>query len=343
MELFYRADTVGTVSCSWTRLDTHRSLIVQSPLMRVLLCCLLLGSFACQGETGIPSSAALPEVESLVDPVEANVLRSVQEMIRESGGRVTFSELHNDPSFGPEERAFLGRLYETFFQIPGYVKAQHMAGGKIPTRKKIGDHFRISKDSVELLLQVMEMDPRMPQFFSRDSATREILSIQPEAIEAFVSRRGGAVKVTHWEGEELPDFKLERVDQTGSLSRADLEGQGSLIYFWFSGCPPCVRIAPHLAGLDKKYRSTGFHIVGFNADKVLSIPTTDKKRAAYLAQTGTTYPNLHLTQKALEAFGNVNVYPTLFISGSDLRVRGYLINYQDLETLETAIKEVIDH
>ena len=304
---------------------------------------MLLGSLACHPETGIPSSAASREGESLVDPAEASVLLSVQKMLRESGGRVTFSELHNDPRFGPEERALLGRLYETFFQIPGYLKAQDMAGGKVPTRKQIGDNFRISKNSVELLLQVMEMDPRMPQLFSRDSATREILSIEPEAIDAFISRRGGSVKVTNWGGEELPDFELERIDHTGTLSRADLEGQGSLIYFWFSGCPPCVRIAPHLAELDEKYRSTGVHIVGFNADKVLSIPTTDKKRAAYLAKTGTAYPNLHLTQEALEAFGNVNVYPTLFISGSDSRVRVHLINYQNLETLETAIKEVIDH
>ena len=76
--------------------------------------------------------------------------------------------------------------------------------------------------------------------------------------------------------------------------------------------------------------------------KFLSIPTTDKKRTAYLAKTGTTYPTLHLTHESLEAFGNVNVYPTLFISGPDLRIRGHLINYQDLETLEAAIREVID-
>ena len=310
--------------------------------MRVLVWCLLLGSFACDGETGVPSSAASPEAESVVDPVEERVLRTVQEMMRESAGRVTFSKLHNDPRFGPEEIAFLGRLYETFFQIPVFLKAQHAAGGEIPTRQQIGDNFRLTKDSVELLLRVMEMDARMPQLFSRDSATHEILSIEPEAIAAFVSRRGGSVKVTNWEGEALPDFRLERIDQTGSLSRADLEGQGSLIYFWFSGCPPCVRIAPHLAQLDKNLRSSGFHIVGFNADKVLSIPTTDKKRTAYLAKTGTTYPTLHLTQESLEAFGNVNVYPTLFISGPDLRIRGHLINYQDVETLEAAIREVID-
>ena len=303
---------------------------------------MLLGSFACDGETGVPSSAASPGAGSVVDPVEERVLRTVREMMRESAGRVTFSELHNDPRFGPEEIAFLGRLYETFFQIPVFLKAQHAAGGEIPTRQQIGDNFRLTKDSVELLLRVMEMDARMPQLFSRDSATHEILSIEPEAIAAFVSRRGGSVKVTNWEGEALPDFRLERIDQTGSLSRADLEGQGSLIYFWFSGCPPCVRIAPHLAQLDKNFRSSGFHIVGFNADKVLSIPTTDKKRTAYLAKTGTTYPTLHLTHESLEAFGNVNVYPTLFISGPDLRIRGHLINYQDLETLEAAIREVID-
>jgi thiol-disulfide isomerase/thioredoxin len=303
---------------------------------------LLLGTVACQGETGIPSSSATGEIEP-IDPVEASVLLSVQKMIRDSGGRVTFSDLHNDPRFGSEERAFLGRLYETFFQIPAYLRSQHRAGEKIPTRQQIGENFGISKNSVELLLQVMEKDPRMPQLFSRDSATRKILTIDAEVIDAFIARRGGSVKVTSWEGEELPDFELQRLDGSSSLSRADLEGQGSLIYFWFSGCPPCVRIAPHLAELDKKYRSSGFRMVGFNADKVLSIPTTDKKREAYLARTGTTYPNLQLTRETLEAFGNVNVYPTLFLSGSDLRVNVHLINYQNLETLTAAIEQVMGH
>ena len=166
--------------------------------MRVLVWCLLLGSFACDGETGVPSSAASPGAGSVVDPVEERVLRTVREMMRESAGRVTFSELHNDPRFGPEEIAFLGRLYETFFQIPVFLKAQHAAGGEIPTRQQIGDNFRLTKDSVELLLRVMEMDARMPQLFSRDSATHEILSIEPEAIAAFVSPPG-----RFSEGDEL--------------------------------------------------------------------------------------------------------------------------------------------
>ncbi len=310
--------------------------------MRLLLGCLLLTSLSCSGKSEAPPTVAEAGTEAAASPVETRVLEAVREMMRDGGGRVTFSDLYNDTRWGAEEKAFLGRLYETFFLIPGYLKTQHTLGERVPRRSQIGDNFGISKHSVELLLRVMESDPRMPRLFSRDSVTQEIASIELKAIDAFVTRRGQAVRVTSWQGEELPDFTLQRLDGAGSFSRSDLAGEGSLVYFWFSGCPPCVRLAPHLAELDGKYRARGFQTVGLNADAILNIPTTDKKRKAYLAKTGTTYPNLQLTREVQAAFGNVNVYPTIFISGPDLKISQHSINYQNLETLETAINNVLD-
>ena len=311
--------------------------------MRLLVGCVLLTSLSCSAQKEAPSTATETITETAPDPVEARVLEAVRQVMREGGGRVTFSDLYNDTRLGSEDKAFLGRLYEIFFQIPGYLKAQHAIGESVPQRIQIGDNFGISRDSVEVLLQVMERDPRMPRLFTRDSATREIASIESAAIDAFVSRRGQSVRVTSWVEQQLPDFTLQRLDGSGSLSQASLTGRGSLVYFWFSGCPPCVRLAPHLAELDRKYRSKGFQTIGFNADVILNIPTTDKKRNAYLAKTGTTYPNLHLNRHVQAAFGNVNVYPTLFITGPNLKIRHHLINYQDLETLEAAVKNILDY
>ncbi|MEE8583450.1 MAG: hypothetical protein V3T83_01220, partial [Acidobacteriota bacterium] len=109
--------------------------------------------------------------------VEKRVLQSIREMMTQEGGRVTFSTLNNNPSFSSDEKAFLGRLYEHFFQIPGVLKSEYESTGKIPTRKDLAATFGVTTTSVDLLLAVMQSDRRVPTMFSIDSSTREIGSL----------------------------------------------------------------------------------------------------------------------------------------------------------------------
>ena len=273
--------------------------------------------------------------------VESRVLGEIRAMMKESGGRVTFSQLHNDPRWGKEERIFLGRLYEIFFEIPGLLKQQFEATQKIPLRQDLAAQFGISKTSVELLLTVMEQDSRVPPLFQRDSESREISSLELVNIDAFLARRGSAVKITQWEGQKLPSFRLTAFAGQ-SLSDGDLMGSNSLIYFWFSGCPPCVRIAPLLVQLDQEYRPKGLRIVGFNADQVLGIEISDSSRNSYLEKSGTTYTNVHLDNETRQAFGNVNIFPMLFFVDSQGTINRHLVNFQDLPTLEAVAQEMID-
>lgn len=272
--------------------------------------------------------------------VETRVLLGVQKMMKETGGRVTFSDLYNDSRFDKEEKAFLGRLYEVFFKIPPYLKNYHEENGAVPSRSQIGSHFGISPTSVELLLRVMQSDSRVPPMFVRNPETGEIAALKLEAIDAFVRSRGDQVKLTQWEGKPLPEFELERFDG-GRLSGADLEGSPSLIYFWFTGCPPCVRIAPILAKLEKEYRDKGLQVVGFNADRILEIEVSEDQRRAYLQKSGTEYLNVHLSEEARTRFGNVNVYPTLFFADSNGVIVRHMLNFQERETLESVIRELV--
>lgn len=273
--------------------------------------------------------------------VESRVLGEIRAMMQESGGRVTFSELHNDPRWGNEEKIFLGRLYEIFFEIPGLLKHQFEANGEVPLREDLAAQFGISKTSVELLLTVMEQDSRVPPLFQRDSKSREISSLELVNIDAFLARRGDSVKITQWEGQQLPSFRLTAFDGQ-SLSDGDLKGTESLIYFWFSGCPPCVRIAPLLVQLDREYRPKGLRIVGFNADQVLGIEISDGSRNSYLEKTDTTYTNVHLDNETRRAFGNVNIYPMLFFVDSQGTIKRHLVNFQDLPTLQAAAQATIE-
>ncbi|MCZ6876832.1 MAG: TlpA disulfide reductase family protein [Acidobacteria bacterium] len=270
---------------------------------------------------------------------EETVLQSVQQMI-ESDGTVIFSELYNDARFSSEEKVFLGRLYEIFFQVPVFLKSEYERTGKIPTRSYIASSFGITPQSVDLLLMVMESDSRMPTLFERNSLSGEIESLQPATIDAFIQRRSGEVKVTQWEGQTLPAFELTNF-QGEKIGNRDLADKNLLIYFWFTGCPPCIRIAPNLDYLDRRYSASNFQVIGVNADHVIGVNATDQQREVYLREHNLSFANAHLDQATLKAFGNVQIFPTLFFVGSDGTIFRHMINYQDREPLESVIKALI--
>ena len=270
---------------------------------------------------------------------EQKVLERVQKMMR-SQEEVIFSELYNEYRFSSEKKAFLGRLYEIFFQVPAFLKSELEITGKIPTRQHISTGFGISLPSVDLLLAVMQTDPRMPPLFHWNSEAGEIKSLELENIDAFVARRGATVRVTQWVGEPVPPFELSSF-QNETFHGQDLQGKNLLIYFWFTGCPPCIRIAPILQKLDRSYSDSNFQVIGFNADQILELEVTDQQRQDYLQAHGLHFVNLHVDRPTQQAFGNINVFPTLFFVDSDGTISQHVINYQDQETLESVIRELI--
>lgn len=271
---------------------------------------------------------------------EQDVLRAIREMMTQSGGRVTFSDLHNSPNFTSEQKAFLGRLYEIFFQVPHFLRDEYSSSGRVPTKARIAENFAITKASVDLLLAVMKSDPRVPSLFEFDPATREIASIDLANIDAFIARRGDSFKVTDWVGQGLPDFSLQKLDG-GTIGSQDLKGSPALVYFWFTGCPPCAKISPHLVELDKRYRSRGLRIVGVNADRVLGLGTTDEQRRAYLEKSGVEFVNAHLDAATRQAFGGIAIFPTLFFVDPSGTIGDHFLNYQPLDTLRAAATKVL--
>ena len=270
--------------------------------------------------------------------VETNVLKKIQEMMQ-GEDKITFSELYNSQRFGTEERTFLGRLYEVFFQIPRLLKSEYEQTGKAPTRQQIAGNFGISDESVDLLLAVMASDPRVPPLFARNPESKEIKSVNLQNIEAFIHSHGDQSRMTEWEGNPLPTFELTTF-QGDRLHSADLQGKNVLLYFWFTGCPPCEKIAPLLSQLDRQYASSNFQIIGFNADRVLGLSTADLERQEYLTRHKVGFLNAHLDQVTRRAFGNVNIYPTLFFVKPDGVIVRHLVNFQNRDTLERVIAQL---
>ena len=272
---------------------------------------------------------------------EEKAIQRVRDFMDRSGGRVIFSELYNSPDLEADEKAFLGRMYELFFAIPEFFLSHHDRGGESPTRQATAERFQVSLGTVDALLAVMTRDPRLPTLIRLDPDSGEIAGIEPETIRTFLMNRGGAVKVIGWEGKSLPSFELRSFDGS-TIRSADLRGKSTLIYFWFTGCPPCERIAPILGDLERRYRASDFQIVGLNADEVLGLSVSAQERNAHLRRAGIDFLNVHVDQPTRQAFGNVRVFPTLFFSDLEGRIVRHLINFQSQPVLEEVVQGMLD-
>ena len=269
---------------------------------------------------------------------EARVVEYLKANVK-AGQPVVVSELYNTVFTSPEERAALNRLFNTFFKMPLYL-AQHVAAaGKPPTLREISEqfHFEVPGEA-DVMLRIMESDPRMPRFITRNAATGEITSVDVDSILAH-PRFGKALErtITGWEGRPAPAFATTTYDGK-PLTSESLAGKPHLVYFWFTGCPPCMRTAPLLAELDREFAAQGFRIVALNADRALELPYSDEDRAAYAARSGWGFTLAHMTADVQEAYGAVSVFPTLFFVNRKGTVVRHFVNFQPKTILEEATR-----
>jgi thiol-disulfide isomerase/thioredoxin len=245
-------------------------------------------------------------------PGEARVVEYLKTHVR-PGQPVVVSELYNAVFTAPEERAALDRLFNRFFKIPLYLAQHQKATGRPPKLDEIREQFHLLvPGEADVLLRIMESDPRMPRFVERDPGTGEITSVDVAAILAD-PRFGRALDrtIAGWEGRPAPGFVTTTADGP-TLRSTDLAGTPYLLYFWFTGCPPCTRTSPLLAELDREYAPKGLRIVGLNADRALELPYTDEERRAYTAKEGLGFTLARATPEILESYGAVSVFPTIF-------------------------------
>jgi len=281
---------------------------------------------------------AAPEIARAAPPAEVRVVEYLKTHVQ-PGQPVVVSELYNRVFTAPEERAALGRLFNSFFKVPLYVAQHQKAAGRPPTLAEIQEQFQfLVPGEADVLLRVMESDPRMPRFLTRDATTGEITRVDVDAILAD-PRFGKALErtITGWEGRPAPAFETT-TDAGQPLRSADLAGTAYLLYFWFTGCPPCVRMSPLLAELDRTYAAKGFRIVGLNADGALELPYTDEDRRAYAAKQGLGFTLAKATPEMLEAYGAVSVFPTLFAVDAKGTIVRQLVGEPDREALDAAAR-----
>jgi thiol-disulfide isomerase/thioredoxin len=190
------------------------------------------------------------------------------------------------------------------------------------------------------MLRILEGDPRVPRFIERDPGSGEITRVDVEAILAH-PQFGKALErsLSGWEGRRAPAWTASSAGGT-AIGSDTLAGRPYLAYFWFSGCPPCVRTSPLLAELRK--RVGPLEIVAVNADAVLEVPVSAADRTAYAQRHRWTFPLADASPATLAAFGSIDVFPTFFFVDRKGVVVRQLVNFQELAVLEAAARRALE-
>ena len=118
--------------------------------------------------------------------------------------------MYNNVFKTPEERKVLDRLYNTFFKIPMFIVQYNTGSRKIPTLKELSEQFNFTvPGEADVILRIMEADPRVPKFIDRDPKAGEITKIDIERIKASPQfSRVIERTITGWEGKDAPPFAL---------------------------------------------------------------------------------------------------------------------------------------
>jgi cytochrome c biogenesis protein CcmG, thiol:disulfide interchange protein DsbE len=282
---------------------------------------------------------------SLFSQTDREIERKIVEYLKanlKAGEPVIVSRLHNEVFTSPQERKGLDRLYNIFFKVPLYVAEYYAASRKPPTLAEIAHQFSLPiEGEADVILKIIEYDRRVPRFLTRDAKSGEISNVDIAKVKAD-PRFNKVIErtIAGWEGKVAPPFSVQALDGK-TIDSSDFRGKPHLVYFWFTHCPPCVQITPHLVSLQRKYSGRSFTVIGLNADKILELGYEDSERKAYIERNKINFPIGHLSPAAQAAYGGVQLFPTLFLVDKDGVIRAHFVNYKDEATLQQAIEQVL--
>jgi thiol-disulfide isomerase/thioredoxin len=286
------------------------------------------------------TGAGLASAQDTADP-ERRIIAYIKESLK-PGEPLIVSKLYNEVFTAPEDRAVLDKLNGAFFRVPLFIIEFDSREGRLPTLDEIAGQFDFyGPEEADVVLSIMESDPRVPKFITRAPATRELTAIDVEKVKADERFNQAVTRtLTGWEGKPFPAVAGVAFDGK-ETSLTEFGGKAILVYVWFTNCPPCVKIGPELVALQERYAGRGFTVVGLNADNVLKLKYDDAYRAEYAAGIGVNYPNLHLTPEARASLGNVNIFPTLFLVDPTGTIVNHFVNFQSQDALSPAIEAAL--
>lgn len=120
---------------------------------------------------------------------------------------------------------------------------------------------------------------------------------------------GVAARLEQGESVVAPELTLERLDQEGTLSLADLRGKGVVVNFWASWCIPCKDEAPFLQEVYEANEERGLVVLGVDSQDF------KQDARAFMERFGLTYPVVYDGKgSSLGAWGVVGFPETFFVN-----------------------------
>jgi thiol-disulfide isomerase/thioredoxin len=297
----------------------------------------------------LPLTVRLLAVVSLFVPTgraqseaETRVVNYIREHLQ-PGQPLLVTELYGRVFTQPDERKSLDKLYNAFFRIPLFTVQYQDRFGRPPTLKIISEQFDLKvPGEVDTLLRVMESDPRVPRFLTRDAHTGEITRVDTTLIK-HDERFGKTLErqLAGWEGKTVPDFRLPRMDGR-VIDSTSLRGKVTLLYIWFTGCPPCMQETPELVQLDRQLKGRQVEIVAANADRFLGLDYDASVHQRYLAEHKVEFPVADWTKESDGAFGHIAIFPTLFLIDRHGIITGHWVGFVSLQDLRAAILRTLE-
>lgn len=294
---------------------------------------------AAQSSPGQPATANItPEARA---QAEVKVVDYIRDHLR-AGEPLLVTELERNVFTQPAERLALGKLYSAFFRIPLFVATYQEKYGHPPTLATISDQFDLHvPGEADVVLRVMESDPRVPHFLSRDPRTGEITKVDVAMIRSD-PRFGQALnhQIAGWEGRRPGTLTLQGIDEK-PVALSNPSGKGLLLEVWFTGCPPCMQETPILVNLNQEFAGKGLLIVGANADKLLGLSYTDDVRQRYIREHHISFPIAEWSKAANAEYGGISIFPTLFLMDSTGVVRQHWVGFVSAKELQQSAAKLV--
>jgi len=135
---------------------------------------------------------------------------------------------------------------------------------------------------------------------------------------------------------------IARLDGS-SFRLSDYKGKVLVVDFWATYCPPCVKQAPQLAELSKRYRDKGVEVIGLTSDE----KTDQQKVEDFIKRVGINYNIGYASSWVSNAFlkgteddTGAPPIPQLFVLSRDGRVIEHMIGdspQRGIEYLEKVV------
>jgi thiol-disulfide isomerase/thioredoxin len=156
------------------------------------------------------------------------------------------------------------------------------------------------------------------------------------------SRAAGSAKPANLPNE--PDVTFEGL-QGNNIPLASLKGKVVLVNFWATWCDPCKAEIPDLIGLQNKYGTKGFTVLGVSMDEdgksVVQSFVQSTQFDVGGNSTTMNYPVVMGNDDIATKFGGLFGYPTSFLLTRDGKVDERFLGVPRMDTLEKEIQGLL--